>query len=114
MKKIYKCEKCGEEFESRGDCKRHEDNCDSRDVLERRIEDLERRLKTLEDYVAITRSMPSPLNVPPAPRMPSYPMNPCEPSPTFPPTYPPIWCEVTRDAINNMTVKTGGSSLEMK
>ena len=114
MKKIYKCEKCGEEFESRGECLRHEEKCDSRDALERRIEELERRLKTLEDYIAITRPMPSPINVPSAPYTPPYPMNPCEPSPTFPHTYPPIWCDASKDAINGMTLTTGGITLEMR
>ncbi len=118
MKKIYKCEKCGKDFDDSVECLKHEKKCDE-NMLERRIDELERRLKILEDYIAVTKSMPFPITVPPGPYTPSYPVNPSEPAAPsktpWPHTYPPIWCDASKDSVINMNVTTGGSSVqEMK
>lgn len=93
MKSSYKCEKCGEEFDSQGECLDHEAKCDSNNALEKRVAVLEKRLAELAAKMALFESAPRPVQPIVVPASPQNPY----PYPSTP-VFPPVWCQVEPNA----------------
>ena len=98
MKRIYKCELCGADFDDERECEEHENECLKPENLIRRIRELEAKVEMLETLLKF-KDNPPPVNIPPCP-------NPYPPSiPPYPavPPYPSPWsvtCTSQIDANN--------------
>lgn len=84
MKSSYKCEKCGAEFDSQGECLDHEAGCGGSDsAVESRVSALEKRLAELEARLALLEAAPRP----------AHPVFvPAQPQSPYQPVFPPVWC----------------------